>query len=246
MAKDLPGGVAVLYRMDLPGHTCPHGLKAKALLEQKGFRVDDRPLTSREAVDAYKAEAGVATTPQAILDGERIGGYSDLQAHFGKAPASEKSYRPVIALFSVAALMSLAVTALAPAGAFMVLERFIAISMVLLGLQKLKDVEAFSTMFLNYDLLARRVVPYSYAYPYLETAAGLSMLAGVGVWLSAPVALVIGGIGAISVFQAVYIERRELACACVGGNTNVPLGPVSLLENVMMVAMAIWMIAALF
>jgi hypothetical protein len=60
-------------------------------------------------------------------------------------------------------------------------------------------------------------------------------------WLSIPIALFIGSIGTVSVFKAVYIEQRELKCACVGGNSNVPLGFVSLTENVMMVAMALWM-----
>jgi hypothetical protein len=44
------------------------------------------------------------------------------------------------------------------------------------------------------------------------------------------------------VFKAVYIDKRELKCACVGGDSNVPLGFVSLTENVMMVAMAVWML----
>ena len=51
-------------------------------------------------------------------------------------------------------------------------------------------------------------------------------------------------IGAVSVIKAVYIDKRELKCACVGGDTNVPLGFVSLTENVMMMAMALWMLAA--
>jgi hypothetical protein len=55
------------------------------------------------------------------------------------------------------------------------------------------------------------------------------------------VALFIGPIGAVSVFKAVYIDRRELKCACVGGSSRVPLGFVSLTENLMMIAMAIWM-----
>ena len=45
----------------------------------------------------------------------------------------------------------------------------------------------------------------------------------------------------MSVFKAVYIDRRELKCACVGGGSNVPLGFVSLTENLMMIAMALWM-----
>lgn len=69
------------------------------------------------------------------------------------------------------------------------------------------------------------------------------MLSGTLKWLSIPIALFIGGIGAVSVFKAVYIEKRELKCACVGGSSNVPLGFVSLTENVMMVAMALWMVA---
>jgi hypothetical protein len=69
------------------------------------------------------------------------------------------------------------------------------------------------------------------------------MIAGVLTWLSAPVALFIGGVGAVSVFKAVYVDKRELKCACVGGDSNVPLGFVSLVENLMMVVMAIWMLA---
>jgi hypothetical protein len=62
-------------------------------------------------------------------------------------------------------------------------------------------------------------------------------------WVSIAVALFIGTIGAVSVFKAVYIDRRELKCACVGGDSNVPLGFVSLTENLMMIAMALWMMA---
>ena len=110
-----------------------------------------------------------------------------------------------------------------------------------LALLKLQDLESFSTMFLNYDLLAKRWVPYSYVYPFAEGLAGILMIAGVLTWLSVPVALFIGTVGAVSVFKAVYVDRRELKCACVGGSSNVPLGFVSLTENLMMIAMAVWM-----
>ena len=53
-----------------------------------------------------------------------------------------------------------------------------------------------------------------------------------------------GPSGAASVFKAVYIDKRELKCACVGGSSNVPLGFISLTENLMMVAMAVWMALA--
>jgi len=123
-------------------------------------------------------------------------------------------------------------------------EWFIAFSMSVLALLKLQNVETFATMFLNYDLLAKRWVPYSYIYPFAEGLAGILMISGALMWVSVPVALFIGTIGAVSVFKAVYIDRRELKCACVGGSSNVPLGFVSLTENLMMIAMALWMVLA--
>ena len=114
--------------------------------------------------------------------------------------------------------------------------------MSVLALLKLQNVETFSAMFLNYDLLAKRWVPYSYVYPFAEALAGILMIASALDWISIPIALFIGSIGAISVFKAVYIDKRELKCACVGGSSNVPLGFISLTENLMMIGMAIWMI----
>ncbi len=70
-------------------------------------------------------------------------------------------------------------------------------------------------------------------------------MAGVLTWLSAPAALIVAGKGAISVFKAVYIDKRELKCACVGGDSKVPFAFVTLTENLMMVGMALWMLTKL-
>jgi glutaredoxin len=242
----MPTKTATLYRMVMSDHMCPHGLKAKDLLERQGFQVNDRHLSSRDAVDAFKAEHGVSTTPQAFIDDTRIGGFDDLNVYFGKAPTPQDTttYRPVIMLFTVAALLAVGVTWVALGTVFTgrTIEWFVAISMVLLGLQKLQDVERFATMFLNYDLLAQRWIRYGYIYPFVETGAGLLMFAGVLTWLSAPAALFVASIGAGSVFKAVYIDKRALKCACVGGDSKVPLGFVSLVENLMMIGMAVWML----
>jgi glutaredoxin len=72
---------ATLYRMVLPEHTCPFGVRAKQMLESNGFEVEDRVLTSRDEVDAFKEEQGVNTTPQVFIDGERIGGSDDLERY---------------------------------------------------------------------------------------------------------------------------------------------------------------------
>ncbi|HTG37987.1 glutaredoxin [Sphingomonas sp.] len=239
-------GNAAIYRMVMDKHVCPWGLRAVDLLKRHGYAVEDHHLTSRDATDAFKRQHDVRTTPQIFIDGRRIGGHDDLRRHLGLSVRDPKAttYRPVIALFAMALAMSAAIgwTAEGMIAPVMLVERFIAASMCLLALQKLRDVDSFATMFLGYDLLAARWVRYGWIYPWAEGVAGVLMLAGALTWIAAPVALVIGGIGAVSVFKAVYLDRRELKCACVGGDSNVPLGFVSLTENVMMAAMAVWML----
>ena len=236
---------ADLHRMVMEDHICPYGLKAKDILEREGYEVKDHWLESRDETDAFKRKHDVKTTPQIFIDNKRIGGYDDLREYFGKSTKDpdETSYQPVIAIFAVAFLIAVAFSWVATGSILnlRIIEWFIAISMCLLGMQKLQDIESFSTMFLNYDLLARRQVRYGYVYPFAETGAGVLMVAGALNWLSIPVALFIGTIGAVSVFKAVYIDKRELKCACVGGSSNVPLGFVSLTENLMMIGMALWM-----
>jgi glutaredoxin len=238
---------AALHRMVMPDHICPYGLKAKHLLESRGYTVEDHWLKTRAETDAFKAEHGVKTTPQAFIGGERIGGYDDLRRFFGLKVADPEatSYVPVIAVFAATAALAAAASHAMLGSPFTVMaaEWFIAFSMVILAILKLQDVERFSTMFLNYDLLARRWVPYSYFYPFAELTAGVLMSAHALDWLSIPLALFIGTIGGTSVFYAVYVQKRELKCACVGGSSRVPLGFVSLSENLFMVGMALWMLS---
>lgn len=236
---------ATLYRMMTSKHQCPYGRKTLHLLHQAGYEVDDHHLNSRQEIDEFKAKHDVKTTPQVFIGDQRIGGYEEVRKHLGKPvrDPDATSYRPVAALFAMTALTALALN-MGVNGSWLsvqAVEWFIALSMVVLALLKLQNVESFSTMFLNYDLVARRWVPYGYVYPYAEGLAGVLMVGGLLNWLSIPMALFIGTVGAVSVFKAVYVDKRELKCACVGGANNVPLGFVSLTENLMMIGMALWM-----
>ena len=226
-------------------HICPFGLRSKDLLEREGYNIDDRPLTSREETDAFKTKYNVKTTPQTFINDERIGGYDDLRTYFGKGEAGQTgtTYTPVIAIFSVAALLALAFQYTVVGAYFSIrtLMLFIAFSMSLLAVQKLKDLFSFTNSFITYDLLAMKWLRYGYIYPFVEAYAGIGMVAQLPALAVAPFSLFIGSVGAVSVVKAVYIDKRELKCACVGGDSNVPLGFVSLTENLFMIAGALLM-----
>lgn len=171
---------ATLYRMVTDEHICPYGLRSKDLLERQGYDVEDHKLTSRQQADDFKAKHDVKTTPQTFIEGKRVGGYDDLREYFGKDEAGQTgtTYTPVVAIFSIAALLAVASQHFA-SGSFIsirTLMLFIAFSMTLLAVQKLKDLYSFTNSFITYDLLAMRWIRYGYIYPFIEAYAGIGMV----------------------------------------------------------------------
>lgn len=238
---------ATITRMVTPDHLCPWGIKALDLLKRKGYSVTDEHLESMDANKQYKEKHGYDETPQIFIDGKHLGGYDALREHLGLGPDPKEgtTYQPIIAIFAVTLLMAIT-TSWAFLGSFAVLrivELFIAFSMCALGIQKLRDLQSYTNGFIQYDLLAQRYVPYATIYALIETLGGILMIAGLLTWVVAPIVLVATTIGAISIIKAVYLEKRDLKCACVGGGSDVPLGFISLTENLMMMAMAIWMLS---
>ncbi|MEQ9115774.1 MAG: glutaredoxin [Rickettsiales bacterium] len=237
---------AVLYRMLTDKHICPYGLKTIDLLESKGYQVEDHILKTRSEVDKFKAKHKVKTTPQIFINKKRIGGHEDLQKYLGVkiADPNQVTYKPVAAIFAVTALLAAFISwnFLKEIYWPLTIQYFVGLSMCVLAILKLQNLDSFSNQFITYDLLAKRWLKYAYIYPFAEAFAGIGMVANIYMQYVATVSLFIGTIGAISVIKAVYIDKRELKCACVGGNSRVPLGFISLTENLAMVGMGIWMI----
>lgn len=235
--------------METPDHICPFGLKSKDLLDHEDLEVVDHPLKSRSETDQFKDNYHVETTPQTFIDGKRIGGYEDLVKFFGKKTLKQDgtTYQPVVAVFATTFLMAIGIDwMLTRSIGFLTFEFFIAFSMCVLAILKLRDLYSFSNQFITYDILARKNIRYAYVYPFAEAIAGVGMISGEWPLFFASIAIFIGTVGAISVVKAVYIEGRELRCACVGGDSKVPLGAISLTENLMMLLMGVIMFVRYF
>jgi glutaredoxin len=233
-----------LYRMVKDQHVCPFGIKSLDLLKRKGYEVEDIHLKDKVETEKFKKEHNVETTPQTFIDGKIIGGFDDLQRFFGiesEQSGDGTSYKPVIAIFSVTFLMALSANWLMSNNLDIrtTIELFVSFSMCVLAIMKLKDLFSFTNQFITYDIIGRRFVRYAYFYPFAEALVGIGMIAKVFLFIVAPLAIFIGTVGAISVIKAVYIDKRELKCACVGGDSSVPLGFISLTENLFMIGMGI-------
>jgi glutaredoxin len=224
-----------IYRMSNSESECPWGLKAVKLLQERGLNFEDIKLRSREEVDELRATYQVSTTPQIFCGIDRIGGYTDLANRLSAtlAPTSI-SYTPVIALFSTAGLMTLALS--------LKMSGFMGIALSMLASLKLMDLDSFTASFQKYDLVTKRFKPYGKVYPFLELAIGLGFLSGIAPLLTGIASTTVGVSGVISVVKAVYVDKMALNCACVGGNSKAPLGVISMAENLMMTIMGAMLI----
>lgn len=107
---------------------------------------------------------------------------------------------------------------------------------------KLLDVNAFADAYAGYDLLARRWRGWGLIYPFVELALGLAYLADASPVLTAWATIAVMGFSAIGVIQAVT-SKRQIRCACLGAVFQLPMSTVTIVEDLGMVAMAIWMLA---
>lgn len=234
---------AKIYRMKTNNHICSFGLRAKALLKKKGYLINDNLLKTTEEVDYFKRKHDVKTTPQIFIDDKRIGGLSDLEVFFGKKTTeqNEPSYGPIAKIFGATLLIALTMQTetFFNLNIVQLVKQFFAFSMCVLAILKIRDSASFVNQFITYDLLAMRFLAYGSLYPFLELLVGLGMLSNLYPFAIGILSFSIGLIGSTSVVKAVYFEKRDLRCACVGGNSNVPLGFVSLVENFMMIAMGL-------
>ena len=141
-----------------------------------------------------------------------------------------KSFTPLIAVFGTSFLITITLNKN--------FQDFMGISICLLAMLKIMDIEAFGISFKKYDLISYRFKKWIYIYPFCELLIGISFL------LSAPpssvilIAFILGIIGMASVFKAVYLDKLKLYCACVGGYAKTPLGIISFIENLLMAIMS--------
>ena len=141
-----------------------------------------------------------------------------------------KSFTPLIAVFGTSFLITITLNKN--------FQDFMGISICLLAMLKIMDIEAFGISFKKYDLISYRFKKWIYIYPFCELLIGISFL------LSAPfspiilVAFILGIIGMASVFKAVYLDKLKLNCACIGGYAKTPLGIISFIENLLMAIMS--------
>lgn len=109
---------------------------------------------------------------------------------------------------------------------------------------KLLDLRGFADAYSTYDLLAKRWHSYGFIYPFLEFCLGLAFLFGAYLMQALWFSIVLMGFSSLGVIQALT-EKRKIRCACLGTVLNLPISTITLVEDLGMVAMSVFMLMSL-
>lgn len=161
------------------------------------------------------------------------------------APEKASSYFPLILiLFYLLGAVALVETALAPFDGTRAMRHFMAGFFLVFSFFKLLDVRSFAMSYSSYDVVARRWPGYGFVYPFLELGLGAAYLANFWPMAANIATLVVMGVSTVGVVQAL-LARRKIQCACLGTVFNLPMSSVTLIEDLLMIAMAAAMLIAM-
>ncbi|MCC9601361.1 heavy-metal-associated domain-containing protein [Stieleria sp. JC731] len=106
---------------------------------------------------------------------------------------------------------------------------------------KLLDVSKFADAFSTYDIIAKRSRSYALAYPWVEVTLGILFVTQSVLLLANIATAIIMSVGLIGVVSAVR-KKQAIQCACLGTAFNLPMSVVTIIENSVMIVMAVMMI----
>lgn len=88
-----------------------------------------------------------------------------------------------------------------------------------------------------YDLLAKQWKGYGYIYPFLELGLAVFYLTAIHLPGTHVATIIIMGFSSIGVIRNM-LSPNQVKCACLGTIFKLPLGRVTLIEDLLMVFMA--------
>lgn len=152
------------------------------------------------------------------------------------------TYKPLIMVFFYILLVTLAVEF--TYGEFALhrfMPNFMAGFFLVFSFFKLLDLAGFTSSYAMYDLLAKRVYSYGFIYPFIELGLGIAYLITFNPLLTNTITLIVMAFSSIGVILAV-MNKQKIRCACLGTGFNLPMTTVTIVEDLLMVAMAAWML----
>lgn len=106
---------------------------------------------------------------------------------------------------------------------------------------KFPDLKGFADSYATYDLLAIRLRGYGVIYPFIELALGIAYITLFAPIITNLVTIVVMALSSLGPIRSL-VQKRKIQCACLGTLFKLPMTTVTILEDVLMIAMAVLML----
>ena len=150
-----------------------------------------------------------------------------------------ETYKPLLVVFAFITLISL--LSAYQDGTFTAMHwmnNFMAGFFITFSFFKILDLNGFADSYVMYDIVAKRVRAYAFVYPFIELGLGIAYLTGFNPVATNWITIIIMGMSVVGVVQSV-LNKRQIQCACLGAVFNLPMSTVTIVEDVLMIGMAI-------
>ena len=107
---------------------------------------------------------------------------------------------------------------------------------ITLALLKISDLNKFSDIFQQYDIISKSFPSYSKIFPFIEFLIGFLFLSHSYAPYIYYLALIFVGSNLISIISAL-MSNSTIPCGCFGGWLNLKLSYISVFENIFMLLM---------
>lgn len=155
---------------------------------------------------------------------------------------SMTTYKPLLLI--VAFIAGVSVLAQFPFSAFsgmLWMRHFMAGFFIVFAFFKLLNLRGFADSYSMYDIIAVRWFNWGYIYPFVELTLGILYFINFApVFTNAATAIILG-VSSIGVIKS-NLNKRKIKCACLGDVFNLPMSTVTIVEDLTMTGMAVFML----
>jgi len=121
------------------------------------------------------------------------------------------------------------------------MRHFMAGFFIVFSFFKLLHLEGFVNSYAMYDIVAARWQFWGYIYPFIELGLGILYLTNSTPIFTNWVTIIVLGLSSIGVIQS-NLRKQKIKCACLGDVFNLPMSTVTIVEDLVMVGMALGML----
>ena len=149
-----------------------------------------------------------------------------------------ETYKPILLIFFYISLVTVMVQfSNSTFNAMQAMQHFMAGFFLVFSFFKLLNLKGFATSYAMYDVVARRISTWGYAYPFIELALGIAYLTSLNPLLTNVVTIIVMSVSIIGVLQSV-LQKKKIQCACLGAVFNLPMSTITIIEDALMIAMS--------